>query len=302
MTIGASRQNSAFLGPPASGDIAPRTLPPKAPPRLSRREQPYAHYQAAYHRAFCNELRQMLADVFGNGARFVLDVACGDGTYAAWLMEQGAQAAVAVDTNLPSLRRANRPVHRRPSQTRVLSVAADASRLPFDDDSFDAVWCAQSLISLPDARTAIAEMRRVTRPGGITAVLENDALHEVILPWSPELELKVRRAELSAFRSEMAEPRKCYIGRFLPAAFRAASFESCSLKTYAFTRSGPPNAEVRSFLDGYFAQLRERIKPYVSERDLALFDGFSSPAAASCVLTSANFALTCLNHVAFAEK
>jgi ubiquinone/menaquinone biosynthesis C-methylase UbiE len=43
---------------------------------------------------------------------------------------------------------------------------ADAQRLPFDDDSFDTAVCTLSLCEIPDPAAAIAEMKRVLRPGG----------------------------------------------------------------------------------------------------------------------------------------
>ena len=50
---------------------------------------------------------------------------------------------------------------------------ADAEALPFDDDSFDTVVCTLSLCSIPDDRKAIAEAKRVLRPGGSFLLLEH---------------------------------------------------------------------------------------------------------------------------------
>jgi ubiquinone/menaquinone biosynthesis C-methylase UbiE len=43
---------------------------------------------------------------------------------------------------------------------------ADAHALPFPDASFDTVVCTFSLCAIPDDRRAVAEMKRVLRPGG----------------------------------------------------------------------------------------------------------------------------------------
>ncbi|HVW39308.1 MAG TPA: class I SAM-dependent methyltransferase, partial [Pirellulales bacterium] len=215
----------------------------------------YAASQAAYHRAFGAELRQMLADVFRGRVRAALDIACGDGAYAGWLSQQFGVAVVGLDSNFSFLRLARRrPVQRRAGR-QVLSLAGNALTLPFADESFDAVWCAQSLYSLPDATAVLAEMRRITRPGGTTAVLENDTLHEVILPWPPALELAIRQAEWESFCRETNDPEKFYMGRGLPEAFRSAGFSSCSLKTYAVSRAAPLDADAREYLHGYLARL-----------------------------------------------
>ena len=49
-------------------------------------------------------------------------------------------------------------------------VWQDASHLPFDDGTFDAVTCMEALEFLPRPREALAEMVRVLAPGGLLAV------------------------------------------------------------------------------------------------------------------------------------
>jgi ubiquinone/menaquinone biosynthesis C-methylase UbiE len=49
----------------------------------------------------------------------------------------------------------------------------DAQALPFADASFDTVVCTISLCSIPDDRKAVAEMKRVLRPGGRLLLLDH---------------------------------------------------------------------------------------------------------------------------------
>jgi len=49
----------------------------------------------------------------------------------------------------------------------------DAQSLPFPDASFDTVVSTLSLCAIPDDRAAIAEMRRVLRPGGRLLLLDH---------------------------------------------------------------------------------------------------------------------------------
>jgi len=51
-------------------------------------------------------------------------------------------------------------------------VAGDALRLPFRDEAFDAVTISFGLRNVASPGTALAEMRRVTRPGGRLVVCE----------------------------------------------------------------------------------------------------------------------------------
>ena len=54
----------------------------------------------------------------------------------------------------------------------VPKVAADALRLPFGDAAFDAVTISFGLRNVADAHAALAELARVTRPGGRLVVCE----------------------------------------------------------------------------------------------------------------------------------
>jgi ubiquinone/menaquinone biosynthesis C-methylase UbiE len=49
----------------------------------------------------------------------------------------------------------------------------DAQALEFADESFDTVVCTLSLCTIPDDRAAVAEVRRVLRPGGRFLSLEH---------------------------------------------------------------------------------------------------------------------------------
>ena len=49
---------------------------------------------------------------------------------------------------------------------------AAAEELPFEDESFDLVTCQTLLMHVPDPRGAIAEMVRVTKPGGLVVASE----------------------------------------------------------------------------------------------------------------------------------
>ena len=61
----------------------------------------------------------------------------------------------------------------RARATRGEVVEAGADRLPFDDDSFDTVVSTLVLCTVPDQDAALAEIRRVLKPGGRLLFLEH---------------------------------------------------------------------------------------------------------------------------------
>jgi demethylmenaquinone methyltransferase / 2-methoxy-6-polyprenyl-1,4-benzoquinol methylase len=103
----------------------------------------------------------------------VLDLAAGTGTSALSFTATGADC-VACDFSLGMLRagqsrRAGRPPR---GGGRLAPVAGDALRLPFRDEAFDAVTISFGLRNVASPGAALAEMRRVTRPGGRLVVCE----------------------------------------------------------------------------------------------------------------------------------
>jgi demethylmenaquinone methyltransferase / 2-methoxy-6-polyprenyl-1,4-benzoquinol methylase len=106
----------------------------------------------------------------------VLDLAAGTGTSAETFARSGADCA-ACDFSLGMLRAGNaRLASKDPLRTktrgRVSFVAGDALGLPFHDESFDVVTISFGLRNIRGARDALAEMYRVTRPGGRLVVCE----------------------------------------------------------------------------------------------------------------------------------
>ena len=95
----------------------------------------------------------------------VLDLAAGTGSSSVPFQSAGAHV-VACDFSLGMLR-----VGRR-QQPRLPFVAGDALRLPFGDGSFDTVTMSFGLRNVADTDAALAELGRVTRPGGRLVVCE----------------------------------------------------------------------------------------------------------------------------------
>ncbi len=90
----------------------------------------------------------------------VLEIACGTGRFTVMLAERGADV-VGLDISLPMLRRGRRKA--TAADTSVNWMRGDAARLPFPDDSFDAVL-AMRFFHLADTPAAfLSELQRVSR-------------------------------------------------------------------------------------------------------------------------------------------
>jgi demethylmenaquinone methyltransferase/2-methoxy-6-polyprenyl-1,4-benzoquinol methylase len=115
-------------------------------------------------------VRDILADVLDDKEAMVLDVACGTGDLSIELQKGAKAQIVGTDFCRPMLDLANEKTARL--SLAVPFVEADAMRLSFANESFDAVTIAFGLRNLANFRDGLAELRRVLKPGGRLVVLE----------------------------------------------------------------------------------------------------------------------------------
>jgi len=119
--------------------------------------------------------RRVVVDAVGaEPGQRVLDLAAGTGTSSEPYADAGIDV-VACDFSLGMLKVGKR---RRPD---IDFVAGDATNLPFADDSFDASTISFGLRNVNEPKRALAEMLRVTRPGGRLVIAEFSS--PTFAPW-----------------------------------------------------------------------------------------------------------------------
>ena len=122
-----------------------------------------AAQQAARAEALAERLGSLLAL---RGGERVLDVGCGAGALA-YAVAPVAREVVAVDSDasMVEVARANAPAN-------VRVELADGERLPFDDGEFDVAATLRTLHHTLHPGRLVAELVRVTKPGGIVFVVD----------------------------------------------------------------------------------------------------------------------------------
>ena len=116
--------------------------------------------------------RQMAAAVAAAPDGPALDLATGTGDLALALRAASpGRPVVGADFSEAMLGQARAKLRAR-GEPRVSLLAADALALPFPDTTFACVTSAFLLRNLADLAAGLAEMQRVTMPGGLVAALE----------------------------------------------------------------------------------------------------------------------------------
>jgi len=124
-----------------------------------------AEYLRTTREGMWDDSRDALADLALETRERVLDIGAGTGELTRVLREEVPGSVVALDADVGLLGQVSGP-----------SVAGDATRLPFPDDTFELVVCQALLVNLPDPDRTIREFARVSRDAVAAIEPDNSAV------------------------------------------------------------------------------------------------------------------------------
>ncbi len=161
----------------------------------------------------------------------VLDVGSGPGHTTIALAQRVLPGGhvTGVDINAEFVKRSGDRARAAGLQDSIDYRRSEFPPLPFADCSFDRVWCKNVLEYVDDAGATVAEMARVTAPGGIVVAVDSDwAMMAVELG---EASRQMTNRILEAAKSiAVNEPQ---IGRRLFHHFLAAGLQQIDVKVFA---------------------------------------------------------------------
>jgi ubiquinone/menaquinone biosynthesis C-methylase UbiE len=115
--------------------------------------------------------------------------------------------------------RAQKRLAESPFEVKWLDLPGE--EIPLDDDSADTVLLTFTLCTIPDFRAALAQMRRVLKPGGRLLFAEHGA--------APDADVRKWQDRINPIWKKMAGG--CNINREIPEALEEAGFEIHELET-----------------------------------------------------------------------
>lgn len=180
------------------------------------------------------QLKQQMLDVSPVGPGMsVLDVGCGLGHEVRRLGERvGANGrAVGIDVNAAMIAEARRRV--AGGNEPVAFDVLDAHEIGFGDDTFDVCRTERVLRYVDRPEQVLAEMVRVTRPGGKVVAFDFDSDHTVVDAPDPAIVRRVAEA------LDAAVPHP-WIGRQLFRLFHQAGLAAVRVVPYVTCVPGPP--------------------------------------------------------------
>lgn len=107
-----------------------------------------------------------------NKDSYILDVGCGIGKTPCYISKEVGCRVVGVDLYEGMVKRSKERAKRKHVEDKVEFKVGDALKLPFKDNTFDAVICESVIAFLKDKQGGINEFVRVTKPGGYVGINE----------------------------------------------------------------------------------------------------------------------------------
>jgi len=149
-------------------------------------------FSACYDRGFkATEeagLREMRHELLAQARGRVLELGAGTGLNLDHYPE-GIEGLTLVEPDPHMTKRLREKLAQSGRAAEILVVEGPAEELPFPDDSFDTVTVTLVLCTVPDQAAALAEIKRVLKPGGQLLFLEHVRSHDDgLAKWQDRLE------------------------------------------------------------------------------------------------------------------
>ena len=193
------------------------------------------------------ELAAQIASVAGAGGK-VLEVAPGPGFFAVELAKLGDFHVTGLDISRTCVSIAT--INAREAGVKVKFLVGNASAMPFEDESFDFIWCCAAFKNFSEPVKALDEMHRVLRPGGAATIV--DLRKDVSLDEINDYMRKSGRSRVDSWLTSMMFKhmllKRAYTGDDFLGMAHESRFGGCELNANAigyevrFSRAAEPVA------------------------------------------------------------
>jgi demethylmenaquinone methyltransferase/2-methoxy-6-polyprenyl-1,4-benzoquinol methylase len=198
-----------------------------------------------------------------------LDAGCGIGLHAVRLADAVGKGGkvTGLDISHDHLAAARRLAEEKGLSAQVDFVEGDLLHLPFRDDSFDWVWCADTLWPVQvvgDPAEGVREFARVVKPGGTVALVYWSS--QSFLPGYPGLEARLNAA-FTATTPYLANvpPHQQYLRAL--GWLREAGLEEPVARTFVAEIQAPLSPEMRESVAYCFEMFWGNLEKHLAQED-----------------------------------
>jgi SAM-dependent methyltransferase len=236
-----------------------------------------------------SELRRVIGAVNLAPGMHVLDAGCGTGESLTWLHELVAPNGTVVGVDLSAAHLETARGRLRPG---VTILQADLLGAPLPVQSFDFIWCVNTIHHLHDPLQGINRLASLLRPGGRIALGQSSLLPDMYFAWDARLERLTNEAVRSYYRERYGlDERDLAAVRGLLGLMQRALLQRVTIRTVVIERTPPLRPADHTYLrEAIFRQTwGARLRPYLSPADYAELSALCNPGHSQFALRRADF-------------
>jgi len=213
----------------------------------------------------------------------ILDIPCGIGKHACWMLEENEEAHVTgVDISEEHLAYAKKLLNDSPVRGSISLEQGDMTDLVFADNTFDFVWCCNGLWVGDPAMGYLAsepyqilgELKRITKPGGKIALIYST--NRKFLPGHPLLESVLSATFACHYLPVNAKISPEFNIMRAPLWLNNVGLEQVEAKSFVADLQGPFSQEelpkMASMLDIFWGKAEGEISPGMWKQYQSLSD------------------------------
>lgn len=116
--------------------------------------------------------KKVLRLVADKNPKTVLDIATGTGDLAILMANTSADTIIGLDISAGMLEVGEQKIRAQNLSNKITMVLADSEKIPYQDNTFDAITVAFGVRNFENLEIGLAEILRVLKPNGIFVILE----------------------------------------------------------------------------------------------------------------------------------
>lgn len=250
---------------------------------------------------------QMVEDLGLQPGNFVLDVGSGPGLWSNELAKKVAPNGkiIGIDLSVDALNYAKSNLENYPHQDIIEYAQADFFNMPYPDETFDFVFCANSQMYFTDAQKEqlLKEQKRVVKTGGKIASKEYDGETIILYPIPPELWLKMKNA-VGQVLVERAE--KDYYDEYVARKGRTLFFnlglKDIATIPYPVQMFAPLSSPQKNYITQESQWFIKTASPYLSKAEIQQLESYFDPNSSEYILDKEDFSYLMVEFMSIGTK
>ncbi len=228
----------------------------------------YSHKLRQFNAFAAPEIRRAIASLDLKPGMSVLDAGCGTGETLRWLAQEVGPNGKVVGIDLST---AHVAAARAQVSPEIHVFQADVLEAPLQPESFDVIWCVNTINHLRDPVRGAQALTSLLRPGSGRIVLGQSALvPDMYFAWDSRLERLINEAVRQYYRDRygLSEFDLTAI-RAIVGLLRQARLRDVTAQTFMIERLSPLAPADKTYLEEAIFRdtWGERLRPYLSDAD-----------------------------------